>query len=162
MTRTSLKVVARASRRKTHPTSWDLITQRLRYVCFCNTSSPSFPSPHLYVCLLISHVQASVKLLKASWAAVHCATEAVSLIQAMVEDLLKEYPNCLILRVRMPIVADLTYPRNFITKIIKYDKVGYLLSAAVAALLLLCVCLSFHKLCQHLFQKMQAFITPNE
>ena len=41
----------------------------------------------------------------------------------MVEDLLKEYPNVLILRVRMPIVADLTYPRNFITKIIKYDKV---------------------------------------
>lgn len=42
----------------------------------------------------------------------------------MVEDLLKEYPNVLILRVRMPIVADLTYPRNFITKIIKYDKVS--------------------------------------
>ena len=45
--------------------------------------------------------------------------------QAMVEDLLKEYPNVLTLRVRMPIVADLTYPRNFITKIIKYDKVRY-------------------------------------
>ncbi len=45
------------------------------------------------------------------------------MFQAMVEDLLKEYPNVLILRVRMPIVADLTYPRNFITKIIKYDKV---------------------------------------
>jgi len=44
------------------------------------------------------------------------------MFQAMVEDLLKEYPNVLILR-RMPIVADLTYPRNFITKIIKYDKV---------------------------------------
>lgn len=43
--------------------------------------------------------------------------------QALVEGLLKEYPNTLILRVRMPIVADLTYPRNFITKIIKYDKV---------------------------------------
>jgi hypothetical protein len=41
-----------------------------------------------------------------------------------VEGLLKEYPNTLILRVRMPIVADLTYPRNFITKIIKYEKVG--------------------------------------
>ena len=39
------------------------------------------------------------------------------------EGLLKEYPNTLILRVRMPIVEDLTYPRNFITKIIKYDKV---------------------------------------
>ena len=40
------------------------------------------------------------------------------------EGLLKEFPNTLILRVRMPIVADLTYPRNFITKIIKYEKVG--------------------------------------
>ena len=28
------------------------------------------------------------------------------------------------LRVRMPIVADLVYPRNFIAKIIKYEKVG--------------------------------------
>jgi hypothetical protein len=43
--------------------------------------------------------------------------------QAMVESLLKQYPNVLTLRVRMPIVADLVYPRNFITKIIKYDKV---------------------------------------
>ena len=42
----------------------------------------------------------------------------------MVEDFLKEYPNVLILRVRMPIVTDLTYHRNFITKIIKYDKVS--------------------------------------
>ena len=42
----------------------------------------------------------------------------------MVEGLLKEYPNVLVLRVRMPIVADLTYARNFITKIIKYDKVS--------------------------------------
>jgi dTDP-4-dehydrorhamnose reductase len=46
-----------------------------------------------------------------------------SYTKAMVESLLKEYPNVLTLRVRMPIVADLTYPRNFITKIIKYDKV---------------------------------------
>ncbi|KAK9867293.1 hypothetical protein WJX84_002945 [Apatococcus fuscideae] len=43
--------------------------------------------------------------------------------KAMVENLLKEYPNVLVLRVRMPIVADLVYPRNFITKIIKYDKI---------------------------------------
>lgn len=35
----------------------------------------------------------------------------------------QEYPNVLTLRVRMPIVQDLQYPRNFITKIIKYDKV---------------------------------------
>ena len=40
------------------------------------------------------------------------------------EGLLKEYPNVLVLRVRMPIVADLTYARNFITKIIKYEKVS--------------------------------------
>lgn len=46
-----------------------------------------------------------------------------SYTKAMVESLLKEYPNVLTLRVRMPIVADLVYPRNFITKIIKYDKV---------------------------------------
>ena len=39
------------------------------------------------------------------------------------ENLLKEFPNVLTLRVRMPIVTDLLYPRNFITKIIKYDKV---------------------------------------
>jgi hypothetical protein len=44
-------------------------------------------------------------------------------MQALVESLLKEYPNILILRVRMPICEDLTYPRNFIAKIIKYDKV---------------------------------------
>lgn len=31
----------------------------------------------------------------------------------------QEFPNVLTLRVRMPIVADMTYPRNFITKIIK-------------------------------------------
>ena len=44
-------------------------------------------------------------------------------MQAIVENLLKEFPNVLTLRVRMPIVTDLLYPRNFITKIIKYDKV---------------------------------------
>ena len=42
----------------------------------------------------------------------------------MVESLLKEYPNILVLRVRMPIVGDLTYTRNFISKIIRYDKVS--------------------------------------
>ena len=31
--------------------------------------------------------------------------------------------NVLVLRLRMPIVEDLAYPRNFITKIIKYDRV---------------------------------------
>jgi hypothetical protein len=35
----------------------------------------------------------------------------------MVESMLREFPNVLTLRVRMPIVMDLTYPRNFITKV---------------------------------------------
>jgi hypothetical protein len=52
-----------------------------------------------------------------------CSAACCNGDQAMVESLLKEYPNVLTLRVRMPIVADLVYPRNFITKIIKYDKV---------------------------------------
>lgn len=38
------------------------------------------------------------------------------------EQLLKSYPNCLILRVRMPISDDL-FHRNFITKIVKYERV---------------------------------------
>lgn len=46
-----------------------------------------------------------------------------SYVKAMTESLIREFPNVLTLRVRMPIVADLTYARNFITKIIKYDKV---------------------------------------
>ncbi|KAK9909763.1 hypothetical protein WJX75_007095 [Coccomyxa subellipsoidea] len=46
-----------------------------------------------------------------------------SYTKAMVESLLKEYPNILVLRVRMPIVGDLTYTRNFISKIIRYDKI---------------------------------------
>ncbi|KAI8474769.1 MAG: hypothetical protein J3K34DRAFT_406524 [Monoraphidium minutum] len=46
-----------------------------------------------------------------------------SYVKAMNESLIREFPNVLTLRVRMPIVADLVYPRNFITKIIKYDKV---------------------------------------
>lgn len=43
--------------------------------------------------------------------------------KAIVENLLKEFPNVLTLRVRMPIVEDVLYPRNFITKIIKYEKI---------------------------------------
>jgi len=38
------------------------------------------------------------------------------------EQILKCYPNCLILRVRMPISDDL-FHRNFITKIVMYKKV---------------------------------------
>jgi 3,5-epimerase/4-reductase len=38
------------------------------------------------------------------------------------EPMLKEYPTCLILRVRMPVSDDLSH-RNFVTKIAKYEKV---------------------------------------
>lgn len=38
------------------------------------------------------------------------------------EPMLKCYPNCLVLRVRMPISDDL-FHRNFITKIVKYERV---------------------------------------
>jgi 3,5-epimerase/4-reductase len=40
----------------------------------------------------------------------------------MTENLLKEFPNTLILRIRMPLSDDL-HPRNFITKISRYAKV---------------------------------------
>ncbi len=40
-----------------------------------------------------------------------------------VEELLKEFDNVCTLRVRMPISGDLTNPRNFITKITRYEKV---------------------------------------
>ncbi|XP_074564297.1 trifunctional UDP-glucose 4,6-dehydratase/UDP-4-keto-6-deoxy-D-glucose 3,5-epimerase/UDP-4-keto-L-rhamnose-reductase RHM1-like [Curcuma longa] len=43
--------------------------------------------------------------------------------KAMVEELLKEYDNVCTLRVRMPISSDLKNPRNFITKIARYNKV---------------------------------------
>jgi len=39
-----------------------------------------------------------------------------------VESLLRNYDNCLTLRLRMPLSSDL-HPRNFITKILNYDKV---------------------------------------
>jgi 3,5-epimerase/4-reductase len=45
-----------------------------------------------------------------------------SLTKGMVEIISKNYPNCCTLRVRMPISDDLK-PRNFITKIAKYDHV---------------------------------------
>jgi UDP-glucose 4,6-dehydratase len=40
-----------------------------------------------------------------------------------VEELLKDYENVCTLRVRMPISSDLSNPRNFITKIARYEKV---------------------------------------
>ncbi|KAL3684360.1 hypothetical protein R1sor_002382 [Riccia sorocarpa] len=43
--------------------------------------------------------------------------------KAMVEELLKNYENVCTLRVRMPISSDLKNPRNFITKISRYEKV---------------------------------------
>ncbi|KAI3964903.1 hypothetical protein MKW92_012703 [Papaver armeniacum] len=43
--------------------------------------------------------------------------------KAMVEDLLKEYDNVCILRVRMPILSDLNNQRNLITKLSLYNKV---------------------------------------
>ncbi|XP_050228739.1 bifunctional dTDP-4-dehydrorhamnose 3,5-epimerase/dTDP-4-dehydrorhamnose reductase [Mercurialis annua] len=43
--------------------------------------------------------------------------------KAMVEELLKNYENVCTLRVRMPISVDLANPRNFITKITRYEKV---------------------------------------
>jgi len=42
--------------------------------------------------------------------------------KTMLDDLLLNYPNVLNLRLRMPISSDL-HPRNFITKITKYNKV---------------------------------------
>jgi 3,5-epimerase/4-reductase len=42
--------------------------------------------------------------------------------KAMVEDMLKAFSTTCVLRVRMPISDDLS-PRNFVTKIVKYDKV---------------------------------------
>ncbi|KAK6946616.1 NAD(P)-binding domain [Dillenia turbinata] len=43
--------------------------------------------------------------------------------KAMVEELVREYDNVCTLRVRMPISSDLNNPRNFITKISRYNKV---------------------------------------
>jgi len=42
--------------------------------------------------------------------------------KALAEDLIRNYPNVLTLRVRMPLSDDL-HPRNFIAKIIKYERV---------------------------------------
>uniref|UniRef100_A0A7S4AAM3 RmlD-like substrate binding domain-containing protein n=1 Tax=Pseudo-nitzschia australis TaxID=44445 RepID=A0A7S4AAM3_9STRA len=42
--------------------------------------------------------------------------------KAYMEPMLKHYPNCLILRVRMPISDDLIH-RSFVTKIVKYERV---------------------------------------
>jgi hypothetical protein len=46
-----------------------------------------------------------------------------TLYTGQVEELLKEFDNVCILRVRMPITSDLQNPRNFIMKISRYQKV---------------------------------------
>jgi len=50
-------------------------------------------------------------------------TSLCDIDMVQVEELLKEYDNVCTLRVRMPISSDLSNPRNFITKIARYDKV---------------------------------------
>ena len=47
----------------------------------------------------------------------------LSFLTMQVEELLKEYENVCTLRVRMPISSDLSNPRNFITKISRFNKV---------------------------------------
>jgi len=45
-----------------------------------------------------------------------------SYTKSRVEDIMKFYPNCLILRLRMPVSDDL-HARNFVTKIANYPKI---------------------------------------
>ncbi|KAI1810233.1 NAD dependent epimerase/dehydratase [Poronia punctata] len=45
-----------------------------------------------------------------------------SLTKGHVEEVIKNYPNCLVLRLRMPVSDDL-HPRSFVTKISKYERV---------------------------------------
>lgn len=45
-----------------------------------------------------------------------------SMTKAHVEEILKHYSNALVLRLRMPVSDDL-HPRNFVTKITKYERV---------------------------------------
>ncbi|KAL1837145.1 hypothetical protein VTJ49DRAFT_4210 [Mycothermus thermophilus] len=45
-----------------------------------------------------------------------------SMTKAHVEEILKHYTNCLILRLRMPVSDDL-HPRSFVTKITRYERV---------------------------------------
>lgn len=52
-----------------------------------------------------------------------CVLIMVYFYCCQVEDLLNNYENVCTLRVRMPISSDLSNPRNFITKISRYEKV---------------------------------------
>lgn len=47
----------------------------------------------------------------------------IEVANMQVEELLREHENVCTLRVRMPISSDLSNPRNFITKITRYNKV---------------------------------------
>uniref|UniRef100_L2FA78 Nrs er n=1 Tax=Colletotrichum fructicola (strain Nara gc5) TaxID=1213859 RepID=L2FA78_COLFN len=60
---------------------------------------------------------------------IHCTTDPANFkgsfysdTKGHVEEIMKHYKNCLILRLRMPVSDDL-HPRNFVTKIAKYDRV---------------------------------------
>jgi len=46
-----------------------------------------------------------------------------SIVKGMTDQLIRQYDNVLNARIRMPITADLTSPRNFITKILSYENV---------------------------------------
>lgn len=43
--------------------------------------------------------------------------------KVVIEDILRNYPNVLILRLNMPISADLSCPRNFISKLLNYEHI---------------------------------------
>ncbi|GFS44630.1 NAD-dependent epimerase/dehydratase family protein [Actinidia rufa] len=53
----------------------------------------------------------------------HPQASFYSKTKAMVEELMREYENVCTLRFQMPISSDLSQPRNFITKMARYDKV---------------------------------------
>nr|QBK92300.1 MAG: NAD dependent epimerase/dehydratase [Pithovirus LCPAC304] len=58
----------------------------------------------------------------AEWESPNFSKSFYSKTKTLTEQVLKEYTNTLILRVRMPLSDDL-HPRNFITKIVNYEKV---------------------------------------
>ena len=49
----------------------------------------------------------------------------------LAKQMLKVFPNVCVLRVRMPISDDLS-PRNFVTKIVKYEKVNTLVLSSTS------------------------------
>lgn len=86
---------------------------RVRAPSFCYCHVPDAPAFCMFSCVI-----------KASG----CHSEFLlcfffSSVKHQVEELLKNYENVCTLRVRMPISSDLSNPRNFITKITRYEKV---------------------------------------